>query len=187
MGATKRARREVVDAAARRPARHGSSPCASATCSAAPAPWCRSSRSRSTRGGPVTVTRSRDDPLLHDDPRGRRSSSAGGGHRRRRRHLRAGHGRAGADRRPGPRHDPALGRARDATSRSSSPGCGPARSSTRSCSTSTRTYARPDMAGSGVRPARVWTPLRCAWGSNSSKRGLPMATPTDALTYCGGH
>ena len=37
-----------------------SSRCASATCSAAAAAWCRRSRSRSERGGPVTVT----DPAM---------------------------------------------------------------------------------------------------------------------------
>ena len=55
-------------------------------------------------------------------------------HRRERRGARARHGRAGEDRRPGARPDPP-GRAHaEETSRSSSPACGRARSSTRSCS-----------------------------------------------------
>ncbi len=60
-------------------------------------------------GGPVTVTDPAHDQVLHDDPGGRaarrpgRRSSAG------RRDLRARHGRAGADPRPGARHDPPVG------------------------------------------------------------------------------
>ena len=51
---------------------------------------------------------SRDDALLHDDPGGRVARRSGGRDRRPRRGVRARHGRAGADRRPRARNDPAL-------------------------------------------------------------------------------
>ena len=51
----------------------------------------------------------RDDALLHDHPRGRAARDRGHRHRRRRGHLRARHGRAGPDHRPGPPHDRAVG------------------------------------------------------------------------------
>ncbi len=50
----------------------------------------------------------RDDPLLHDDPRGGAAGDRRDRHRRGRRHLRAGHGRAGPDHRPRPPHDRAV-------------------------------------------------------------------------------
>ena len=50
-----------------------------------------------------------DDPLLHDDPRGRPARHPGGRDRRPRPGLRARHGRAGEDRRPRRDDDPALG------------------------------------------------------------------------------
>ena len=52
-------------------------------------------------GGPVTVTHPDDQPLFHDDPRGGAARASGGRARPRRRDLRARHGGAGADRRPG--------------------------------------------------------------------------------------
>ena len=85
-----------------------------------------------------------DDPLLHDDPGGGAAGDPRRRHRRRQgRGLRPRHGRAGEDRRPRPQHDPARRlRARSATSRSSSPSRGPARSCTRSSSARTRSCSR---------------------------------------------
>ena len=62
-------------------------------------------------GRPGDGDASRDDALLHDDPRGRVARRAGRRDRRRRRCLRARHGRAGEDPRSRPQHDPALGQA----------------------------------------------------------------------------
>ena len=94
-----------------------------------------------------------DDALLHDDPGGGVARRPGGRDRRTRAGVRARHGRAGADRRPRPEHDPALGQgaaacrasrtATRATSGSSSSAPGPARRSTRSCGARTRPSARP--------------------------------------------
>ena len=59
-------------------------------------------------GGPVTVTDSRDDALLHDDPGGGAAGDPPGLARARRRGVRARDGRAGEDPRPGEGHDPLL-------------------------------------------------------------------------------
>ena len=57
MGASKALAEWAVEAAdARYPGRRASPACASATCSARRARWCRSSAARSPAGGPVTVT-----------------------------------------------------------------------------------------------------------------------------------
>ena len=95
------------------------------------------------------------DPLLHDDPRGgpadhplglagraraahRRARTARGSRRPRRRGVRAGHGRAGADRRPRPRDDRALRpRPRPRHRHRDRRRAARARSSTRSSSTAT--------------------------------------------------
>ena len=108
-----------------------------------------------------------DDPLLHDDPGGGAAGDPRRRHRRRQgRGLRPRHGRAGEDRRPRPQHDPARRlRARDATSRSSSPGRAPARSCTRSCSAAASSRSRPRRGGSTARCAR-----RRSTPSGSSRR-----------------
>ena len=104
-----------------------------------------------------------DDPLLHDDPGGGAAGDPRRRHRRRQgRGLRPRHGRAGEDRRPRPQHDPPRRlRARDATSRSSSPSRGPARSCTRSCSAAARS-AQPTAAKRIHRAVRE-TPLDPEW------------------------
>ena len=109
MGASKRVAELFVQAlsiaSSRAPT---SSPCASATCSAASGSvvpiFQRADRKR--RAGHRHAPR--DDALLHDHPRGLAARAAGGGDGRGRRDLRARHGRAGEDRRPRPRHDPPL-------------------------------------------------------------------------------
>ena len=59
-------------------------------------------------GGPVTVTDKKYHPLLHDHPGGGVTGAAGLLLCQRRRNLRAGHGRAGQDRRYGQKPDPAV-------------------------------------------------------------------------------
>ncbi len=66
-------------------------------------------RRQIARGGPGDGHEPGDDPLLHDDPRGRSAHHPGRRDRRERRDLRAGHGRAREDHRPRAQHDPALG------------------------------------------------------------------------------
>ena len=66
-------------------------------------------REQIAAGGPVTVTHPEISALLHVHPRGRAARAAGGVDGHGRRDLRAGHGRAGQDRGPRARPDPALG------------------------------------------------------------------------------
>ena len=110
------------------------------------------------------------DPLLHDHPGGGAARHPAPATRRRQgRGLRARHGRAGADRRPGPQHDPASpATSRTPTSRSSSPGRGRARSSTRSCSAPTSSRSRRRRSGSSARSRR--RPLDPDWVECDAER-----------------
>ena len=106
-----------------------------------------------------------DDALLHDDPRGGRARRPGRRDRRPRPHLRARHGRADPDPRPGPQHDPALGQgARGRRRRSPSSAPARARRSTRSCSRRTRRGSRPRTR----RSSRSTSPRSTAPGSTRS-------------------
>ena len=97
---------------------------------------------------PLTDHPSRDVPLLHDHPRGGVADPRCGRARPQRRPVRAGHGRADPDRRPGPRPRPARrarsGHAADGHRRAAAR----ARSSTRSCST-TAEHGRADDGRQG--------------------------------------
>ena len=97
-----------------------------------------------SRGGPVTVTDPRRDPLLHDHPRGLRPDPAGHAHRPGRRDLHPRHGRAGARPRRGPQPDPPLRlRARQGHRGEDHRACGRARSSTRAWWTTAKRRSRP--------------------------------------------
>ena len=91
------------------------------------------------------------DALLHDDPRGGPADHPLGRAGHRRRGVRAGDGRAGEDRRPGGQHDPAgrLRARRGHRDRDHRQG-GPARRSTRSCSTRASARSRRPPSGSST-------------------------------------
>ena len=78
-----------------------------------------------------------DPALLHVDPGGGAARPAGRPDGPRRGDLRARHGRAGEDRRPRARADPAVGACRKRTCGSNTPACGRGRSCTRSSSPTT--------------------------------------------------
>ena len=117
-----------------------------------------------------------DDALLHDDPRGGPADHPLGRAGHGRRGLRARDGRPGEDRRPGAQHDPA-GRARagrghrDRDRRAA----GPARRSTRSCSTPasarSRRPPRRSSARSSRRSSRSGSRARSRASRSSSTRG----------------
>ena len=71
MGASKALAEWAIEARGAPPGTTLRSACASATCSARRGSVVPIFRRQIARGGPVTVTAPRDDPLLHDDPGGR--------------------------------------------------------------------------------------------------------------------
>ncbi len=114
-------------------------------------------REQIAAGGPVTVTASRDHALLHVHPRGGAARAAGGIDGPGRRDLRARHGRAGAES-PTSRAISSGSRASARTrSGSCTPGCGRARSSTRSrlpTDEDTPAHAAPQAAHSSCTPGK---------------------------------
>ena len=109
MGATKRLCEMIVQMMSERSGNGVSSPCASATSSVQQRqrhPAVPASRSRS--GGPVTVTHQDIIRYFMTIPEAVSARASGGRVCPRRRDLRARHGRAGAHRRSGPQHDPAV-------------------------------------------------------------------------------
>ena len=95
-------------------------------------------REQIAAGGPVTVTHPEISALLHVDSGSRAAGAAGRPDGQRRRDLRARHGRAGEDRRPRARPDPPVGLHRERHQDRLHAACGPAKSSTRNCSPTTK-------------------------------------------------